>query len=290
MDIKKERELLAGLMKAAPNMIEYQKMVQLTMPPSPVNITPTRENNSDYSARQTPNYFVFDSRNYSLNDSLDDSDMELELEVETDFFVHPTNMDRHQVKIKNWRDARCYSREEDPGWQVQNNRARSTHINWVQSIRKRPGWEEFRKPPHKEIHEVRNNDTGEMYVVKRLVFPRVPGLKIQEDIILSETLIKTKSAEKYVPKKSASEDPNADPNADPDECNVKMFTKKMGRVICALRTDLNMLQRELGKKINVDAHTIRDIEAGDKVIFNPEDLMVKQLAKALGLQGIKWME
>ena len=69
-----------------------------------------------------------------------------------------------------------------------------------------------------------------------------------------------------------------------------MFTDKMGKEISRIRNNLGITQVDLGKKINVDAGTIRDIELGGLITFNSEDVMVKSLAKALGLPSIKYQE
>lgn len=78
----------------------------------------------------------------------------------------------------------------------------------------------------------------------------------------------------------------------PDDENfrAKFFTEKMGRDIRNLRNSLQLTQADLAKKINVSTNVIKNIEHGGLITFHPEDLMVKSLAKALGVTSIKYQE
>lgn len=293
MNVKTEQEMLQGLLKSSRSMLEYQILAQSTMEPF---VKAQLKNQRYYplearlqekrskSVRTKAPKQGFNKSSLAGLDSFDDDDFEVEVIKEP--FVHPFDMDRHKVSIKHWKNARCYDTDIEDGWWVQNHVARGAYTQWVRNVRTLQGWEQFRRPVVERTKEERDNN-GDICIVKRLVFPKVPGLPYYDDVILSTYYPKNQSRSQ---KSAVTQTPSPVQDGDNDDLNAKMFTKKMGQVICKLRSELNLTQKELGKKINVDAHTIRDIEAGDKILYNPEDAMVKQLAKALGLKGIKWFE
>lgn len=203
-------------------------------------------------------------------------------------YVSPYRMNRHKVGLRHFRDARFYDKNlDEAGWSVQQWRRRQSYNDWKFSVRQLQGWENFRRPARDETREVRNSD-GSVSLVRRIIPYRVPGLDMKDVIVWEKKLTpanKSKSSDVNVVQANDVENDSDDVNM-----NTKKFTPAMGKMLSKLRTELNMLQSELGKKINVDAHTIANIEKGNKVIFNPEDKMVKDLAKALGLKSIRYFE
>ena len=114
--------------------------------------------------------------NLELNDRYDDAD----------YCPNPYNMNRHNVHIRHFKDSRVYNPEMEPGWSVQNHQAKSAYRHWVQDVRRIHRWQNFRKPPYEEIIDERDQN-GDIYIVRKIVYPRVPGRKI-DDLILSRKL------------------------------------------------------------------------------------------------------
>ena len=193
-----------------------------------------------------------------------------------DKFRDPYSMNRYHVRMHHFKDARVYDYDfEESGWQVQRWYARQMYNRWLRSIRKNFGWENFRRPV-REIFEEQGED-GDTIVIRKLVpireFQQVPKYNSGKN-------------------KKSSLAQSREKGVRPDDENFrgKMFTEKMGKEISRLRNQFGMTQAELGKKINVDANTVRDIEHGGLITFNSEDVMVRSLANALGLQSIRYQE
>lgn len=230
--------------------------------------------------------------------------------------TNPYHMNRHKVRMFHFKDARLYDQElNDPqygtGWEVQSWYARKKYIDWIHSVRKIAGWEGFRRTP-REIFEAVEDEDGNKYIIHKLVPYRVPGLPLGKIVVLSVrqmtddgSVVIRKGSKKgpkmLVPKRDAGRNTNNSRNMtaqsrvkgarpDDEDFRGKMFTKKMGKEIEQLRHQMKLTQAELGKLINVDANTIRDIELGDIVPFNSENVMVKALARVLGLPSIKFQE
>ncbi|XWV25922.1 helix-turn-helix XRE-family like protein [Tupanvirus soda lake] len=228
-------------------------------------------------------HVIFDDDN-TLYDSLD-----VEVEVEQRApksrknrkgFSNPYHMNRNNVRMYHFRDARIYDPNiTEPGWEVPPYVARAKYQNWLRGVRKTPGWENFRRPLREVTTEVEDDD-GNVFIIRKLV----PIRERTGDMVRRQNA-GTNRKPRLMPQ---SRDKGV--KVDDENFRPKMFTESMGKEISRLRHDLGMTQSELGKKINVDAGTIRNIELGGIVTFNAEDTMVKSLAKALGLTTIKYQE
>lgn len=216
-----------------------------------------------------------------------DHDQELILTIEethhsskkNDNFPNPYRMNRRDVRISHFKDARIYDSDiNEPGWQIPTWVARKKYRQWLRSIRKIPGWEGFRRAP-REIIQIIEDEEGNTYVIRKLVPYKVYGPATHH-----------KEAGKNSNKRLMPQSKDKGVRYDDENFRPKMFTEKMGREISQLRTSLDLTQAELGKKINVDANMIRNIELGGLITFNSEDMMVKNLAKALGIPSIKYRE
>lgn len=200
------------------------------------------------------------------------------------YFDNPYVINRHDVNVGHFVEGRLYDKDIDEnGWQVQKWVARKKFDNWKSDVRGYEGWEHFRRPakemPPKVYHEVIIDGETEIvksYEIRKLVWPMVPGLPYREHIV-SKTRI---PSIKHVGKDDEDE----------DEICGRMFTATMGKEISMLRSGKKMTQAELGNKISVDVTTIKNIEIGGLITFDPEDLMVKKLARVLGVSNIQYKE
>jgi DNA-binding XRE family transcriptional regulator len=78
-------------------------------------------------------------------------------------------------------------------------------------------------------------------------------------------------------------------DVDDNEYVPKMFTSSMGTDIMLRRNELDLTQEDVARAMNVDVNTIRAIEVGGKVAFNPQDPLVNKLSNVLKT-GIKYIE
>lgn len=195
-----------------------------------------------------------------------------------DNLLNPYQMNRYHVKMHHFRDARIYDRQiKQSGWSVQKNVMRKKYNQWVRSIRRLRGWEDFRRA-HREVVETVEGNDGNVYFIRHVTQPS----NYQHDRTL---LPKNNRKNKDLPPSTENGVNVLDENYRP-----KMFTMKMGQEIARLRTNLGLTQAELAKKINVDANMIRNIEVGGLITFNPRDNMVKSLARALDIPSIAYQE
>ena len=192
-------------------------------------------------------------------------------------FVDPYRMKRNLVRIKHFVDARCQDPELEAGFVHQPWYARKLYRQWLDGVRKNPGWEGFRRPPIIIREEIEQIDGSIIIIQKKLPYTKVNA---------ERNALGGKNRRTYTI--SLSKEKGVKPD-DPDY-RPKMFTPKMGQLISHLRQEKGMMQTDLAKKINVDISTIRNIETGGLLPFNPEDVVVKSLAKVLGVPTIKYQE
>ena len=191
-------------------------------------------------------------------------------------FMDPYKMPRNAVRIRHFRDAKVYDPGAEKGFEVQRWYARRMYNAWLREVRKNSEWKYFRRARRLVYTE----DDEEALVV----FKRMTPFKTGE-------VVAKKDGNKN-PSRSAATAQSKDRgvNVNDSDFRPRMFTEKMGKDVATIRNGMSLSQAELAKMINVYAGTIRDIEAGGRVPFNPEDVMVKALAKALGLNSIKYQE
>lgn len=183
-------------------------------------------------------------------------------------YMNPYTMNRNQVRMGHFKDARNYDNNiSEPDWEVQGWYARKKYTEWVKAIRKIPGWETFRRPL-KEIFQKMEDENGNTYEVRKLVSNKTQSTR-------------SKNKKTNIPDKGIK--------LDDEITRPKMFTEKMGKDIALHRNKLGLTQVDLGKKINVDANVIRDIEKGDLVNFNASDVVVRELSRVLGIP-IRYLE
>lgn len=191
--------------------------------------------------------------------------------------IDPYQMNRNDVHIRHFRDACLYDHETIPGFIVQYWKAKREYQKWLRQVRKIPGWERFRRPIR--IHYEEPYDDGTFIITKK---------SIQNNQAIQKIRNEYAGQNKNTSNLSQSKIKGVRP--DDEDYRPKMFTVIMGQYISKLRNEAKLTQIELGKKINVEASIIRNIELGELIPFNSEDAMVKALAKVLGVPSIKYEE
>lgn len=189
--------------------------------------------------------------------------------------MDPYRMNARDVTRRHFRDARLYDQDiNEIGWEVQRWFARKKYNEWLRSVRRRDGWRDFRRPIIVYTDDDYDDDTYRF----RNTSTRIPS---------------TIQRKNYQPNRRAhnlalSRVRGARP--DDEDYRAKMFTTKMGREISKIRSEKGLTQVQLAQKINVDSNMIRNIELGGLITFNPDDPMVRTLARELGLSYIKYQE
>lgn len=222
--------------------------------------------------------------------------------------INPYMMNHSQVRLGHFCDARLYDSDiTEPGWSIPKRIAKQKYQKWINSVRKNPGWENFRRKFCPILEEEEGIDQeGNIYTT--MVRKHIPMNKLTDDevwkrfngdvIVRKLPVIEKKTIELMSRKdltrnkKSHVLPQSRDKGIDisDEDFRPKMFTEKMGREISQIRTKLGLTQSDLGKKINVESNTIKNIEIGGIVTFNPEDAMVRALARALDVPSIKYQE
>lgn len=174
------------------------------------------------------------------------------------------------VHMQDFTDARIYDQNAEPGYEIQRHSAKKHYRAWLKGTRKQHGWENFRVGQKPKPLPIQDRDT--------MIFNT--NLPDKVDAI-------SNTQRKINNKGILSQQPGM--KIDDEDFRAKKFTVQMGQEIARRRTDLDLTQAELAKKINVEAGIIRDIERGDIVFFNPADTMVLSLAKALSMPCIKYI-
>ncbi len=219
-----------------------------------------------------------------VNDGINVDEIVIENQENPNIFINPFKSNPHNVTLSSFRDARIYDLQirDRPdkygsGWEVQRSYARKRYGRWMRTVRKNPGFENFRRQPIEVLQTV-EDEFGNVYVIRRKINFRA---KLPQNMVRrndggkNRVNFTAQSVQKGI-------------NVDDQDFRPKMFTPKMGREISALRNKLGLTQTDLGKRINVDANVIRNIETGDLVAFNVQDPMVRSLAYALGIRTIKY--
>lgn len=238
---------------------------------------------------------------FTKHKDFDFNDLEIKREEKQSYkkvdinFINPYKMNYNHVHTYHFRDARLYDPDiNEPNWEIQNQVARKKYRQWLKYIRSQPGKENFRRPWIEIYCEVEDEDNNIIFVRKLVPYQRNSLDQQRQSIFVSPVKnveIKmrqnagTNHKQRLMPQ-------SRDKGVKIDDVNFrpKMFTERMGKQISQLRNNLKLTQAELGKKINVDANTIKNIELGNLITFNSEDMMVKSLAKVLGLVNIKYQE
>lgn len=192
-------------------------------------------------------------------------------------YPNPYRMNPYDVRKKYFREARLYDSDiTEPGWRIPTYMANRKYRRWLRKVRREPGMRYFRRPMNTHDEE----ETDENEEIKAPSSAPRPSNN-------SQSLFQ-RGKKRNVRLLPQSRVKGAKPGD--EDFKPKMFTTKMGAYISALRQQNNMTQVELARKLNVDAATIRNIEKGNLVTFNSEDVMVKEMAKILGVPSIKYME
>lgn len=193
---------------------------------------------------------------------------------ETDGTVHknPYEINRHNVKMGDFRDARSYDSNIDDGWQIQKGQARGKYKNWVKSVRQLPDWQDFKRDPREVTYEDRDED-GNIVETRVRVFPRVPCREDIPDQVISQKTY-TPTSKKW----------KKDPTAVEPEIVEELFTLKMGKRIAEARSRKGMKQVELARKLNVNVTVVKEIEIGDKVTFSRSSELVVNLERILEIE------
>lgn len=194
-------------------------------------------------------------------------------------FLNPYEMFPSKVRHHHFRDARIYDSDAPAGFRVPRWQARKMYYEWLRAIRRIPEWKNFRRYSEFSIAIEKDDDTIKKSKTKRDINQSTPAK------LKTEKSTRTNKNSKLV---AQSIDKRI--NKDDQDFRPKMFTEKMGREISRLRNELGLKQNELAMKINVDSNMIRNIEIGGLISFNPQDSMVRALARALGVPSIKYEE
>jgi DNA-binding XRE family transcriptional regulator len=223
-------------------------------------------------------------------------DAELEIEyVASMQLLDPYKMNPHLVHISHFQSAFLYDPEAEPGFKVSRSVAKQKYNQYKQRIRSKEGWKNYRKPPHIIYEEVKEGNR--IGIIKRTVYMKVPGSLLPEFTIEKVLTVPRGAAFIRLPKEDLKKDYQIEAEAtnpleadDKTSVAPKMFTLHMGREIARLRNELHLTQAELAMIVNVDANYIKNVEIGDLITFNPEDVIVRKLARALGIFAIKYHE
>lgn len=193
-------------------------------------------------------------------------------------YSNPYRMNPFEVLKADFREARLYDDDiVEPGWRVQPYVANRKYRKWLHDARQQPGMRGLRRsfiPHDDEADENGNQRTA----TKNVSFVTRPQS-------ISQSLPRGNRNGRLLPQSRVK---GAKPGD--DDFKAKMFTVTMGQEIATLRTAKKMTQADLAKKLNVDAPMIRNIEKGGLITFNSEDVMVKEMAKVLGVLSIKYQE
>lgn len=209
---------------------------------------------------------------------------EKEILYENEVLINPYEINRHYVKVKHFLDARLYDKDiDETGWRVNRYYARSKYRRWLHAVRKEPGWYGFHRPAREITIEI-DDDEGNIYINKVIPY-RVPGLPYSAPFINN---VYIESGKKNKKVKLLPQSKVKGSTIHDDNFIAKMFTHSMAKEIANIRGKLGLTQLELAKQINVDVGTIRNIELGNRISFNSEDRLVKDLAKALNIGSIKY--
>lgn len=236
------------------------------------------------------NTFDNDSRNHNQDHNrdqwqYDDINISDTTEYENNGeLVDPNQIDRHCVTLKHFYDARLYDEDiVEDGWAVGKHWAKSNYRKWICQIRQEKGWYGFHRPPYEHPEEY-EDDQGRRFLVRKIIPYNLPGLPHKEPYY-SEIYreIKGKNRNQIKPRVKRL-------TLDDEDYRAKIYTGKMGQEIARLRNSLDLTQAQLAMKINVDTATIRNIELGGYVTFNPQDVLTRELARALNVPSIKYIE
>src|SRR5579872_5268523 len=215
----------------------------------------------------------------------EDDDLEIEYAAPMQI-VDPYKMNPHLVHISHFQSAFLYDPEAEPGFKISRYVAKQKYNQYKQHIRSKEGWKNYRKPPHIIYEEVKEGNR--IGIIKRTIYMKVPGSPLPDFIIEKVLTVPRGATFIKLPKEDLKKDllieaETIDPLDAEDKTNVtpKMFTLHMGREISRLRHELHLTQAELAMIVNVDAKYIKNVEIGDLITFNPEDVIVRKLARAL---------
>ncbi|BCS83361.1 putative HTH-type transcriptional regulator [Cotonvirus japonicus] len=219
----------------------------------------------------------------NLEQEIFDTDFVVELKPK--HFVSPYSRDPNNVRLADFTDARIYDhqlREKTSlgsGWQIQRSTARKRYSKWLRTVRRKQGWENFRRAPIEVVQHV-EDEYGNVYVIRKKINfnKRLP----------TETVLRKNAGKNRYTGNVQSKDKGV--SVDDQDFRPRMFTPKMGREISALRNKLGLNQAELGTKLNIDANTVKSIETGNLVSFNSEDPLVRNMARILGVPSIRYQD
>lgn len=191
-------------------------------------------------------------------------------------YVNPYKMNPFEVLKADFRDARLYDHDiSDDGWKIPSYVVNRKYRRWLYKTRQEPGMRGLRRFVRHYEESDDNND--ESVTQSKPDVPRSTNIRQFQSG-------KNRNA-RLMPQSRVKGAQLGD-----EDFKGKTFTFKMGTIIGALRQQNNMTQVDLARKLNVDAAMIRNIEKGGLINFNSEDIMVKEMAKALGVASIKYQE
>ncbi len=192
-------------------------------------------------------------------------------------YFNPYKMNPFDVRKADFSEARIYDDNiSEAGWRIPTYVVKRNYRRWLYKTRQEPGMRGFRRAFR---HRDEDDDDNEEEAVSRPV-----------RFVTRPTNIRQSQTGKNRNVRLMPQSRVKGANLGDDEFKAKTFTSKMGTSIGALRQQLNMTQVDLARKLNVDVAMIRNIEKGGLINFNSEDVMVKEMAKVLGVASIKYHE
>ena len=209
-------------------------------------------------------------------------------------FQDPYAMKPTKVRTQHFYDGRAHDPDTEAGFQVQRMYARRAYRNWLTAVRRQPGWGDFRRdrPEPERIDRtvtwvgwgigVTHDQHGRPFDAETVAF------NLSKITDASERDKFVAHARGRAAHQTASATIKGVKITD-EEYRAKTFTRKMGLSVAEHRLGLNKNQEQLALLANIDVATLRAIERGDHP-YNPQDVVVKNLAKALGLPTIKYQE
>lgn len=178
-----------------------------------------------------------------------------------------------RITCLSFRDPRGYVDPDltEPEWQLQSGEYRKRYRQWLRSERQKPNNYMFKRA-FKQVEVTKTDDEGNSYTELKTV----PISWVAKRATPNHAKVTISASKTGV-------------DVDDNEYVPKMFTSAMGTDIMLRRNELDLTQENVAHMINVDVNTIRAIELGGKVAFNPQDSLVHKLSTVLKT-GIRYIE
>jgi DNA-binding XRE family transcriptional regulator len=221
--------------------------------------------------------------NANVNDvsvNVNNVNNDVDLESITSRYFANARMYDEQLNLKQFNresDANTYVGD----WEVQPCVSRKNYRNWLYEMRSKPGMQNFRRdltPEYEpeilggpvvviEVKHKTNPDDGKI-IIERTSYLRGRGGRRLDHAQSTERGVKI-------------DDPDYKP---------RMVTAKLGAYIRRMREGANLTQKELAEKIDAPTDILRNMELGGVVTYNPEDPILKRMAKFFDVPSIRYQE